>query len=186
MVSAEQTVIFERLMRQLNPHSLENETLIDVMNAIFSANADDASVLGGSEVKVVAVDFDINNDETLADVTGLETSSLAAGTKYLVELLLITISATTTPDMDILFVGSTNSTMAWDLGASVDGALIAKLITDEVTLPMDNVLSTVKASGILDVVDTVGTLKLQAAQNTATVENTTIKAGSILKITRVE
>ena len=186
MVTQEQTDDFERLMRELNPTGAQLEELITLMNAIFSDNADNVTVLGGSEVRVVAADFDINNTETLADVTGLETSSLAVGTKYYVEVLLLVESATTTPDLDIKFIGSANSLMNWDLGASVDGAVIAKTIASEIEIALDNLVSSVSISGILNVVDTAGTLKLQAAQGTATVEDTTIKAGSMIRVTRVE
>lgn len=143
-------------------------------------------LVGGSEVKVVAADVTINNNDTLADIAGLETSSLAAGRKYLVELVLVGTGVSTTPDLDIKFVGSANSTLSWALGAPTDLTAAVNTIATEQTIAMDNLTSVVKAVGVLDIVDTAGTLKLQAAQNVATAEDTVIKAGTLLKITRIE
>lgn len=142
-------------------------------------------LVGGSEIVTVAADFDINNSETLADVTGLETSSLAIGRKYQVELLLIVEAASTNPDLDIKFVSSANTTLGWTIGGAGTHAAMDTIATEK-TIALAAATGIVKAEGILDIVDTAGTLKLQAAQNSATVEDTTIKAGSMLKITRIE
>ncbi len=139
---------------------------------------------GGSELKDVTADFDVNNDETLADVPGLESSSLSVG-KYFVELMLIFEAASTTPDMDIKFIGSANTTLDWEIGAMDDGTVALSTIATEKNVPLGAVISILHIKGYLDVVDTVGTLKLQAAQGTATVEDTSIKVGSILKVTRI-
>jgi len=186
MVTAQQTTDFERLMRQMNPNGAENEEFITLLDAIFSDNADNVSVLGGSEAKAVAADFDINNTVTLADIPGLESSSLAAGTKYLVEVFLIVTGASITPDLDLKFISSANSTLDWALGASVDASAAELTIATEKTVPVGAATGTVKITGVLNIVDTAGTVKLQAAQNVATAENTTIKAGSTMSIKRIE
>jgi len=142
------------------------------------------AIPGGSELKAVSIDFDVNNSVVLADVPGLESSSLSVG-KYLVELVLIFEAASITPDMDIQFVGSVNTTLDWEIGAMNDGTVARNTIATEKTIALGAVISILHVKGYLDIVDTPGTLKLQAAQNVATIEDTSIKIGSILKVTRI-
>jgi len=163
-----------------------NDTLLaaDSTDALGVAYKKLLAIPGGSELKVVAADVDYNNTDVLADVTGLETSSLPVG-KYLVEALLILEAASTDPDIDIKFIGSVNTTLDWEIGAMNDGTAARNTIDTEETIPLGAVVSMLHIKGYLNVVDTPGTLKIQAAQNSATEEDTSVKAGSILKVTKI-
>lgn len=161
----------------------------DLIFVADSTNADGVdwksllSIPGGSEIVQATADTDFNNDETMVNITGMETSVLPVG-KYLVECMILGESATGTPDLDLLFVGSANTTLVWQVGIPLPETVVLA-IASQGRVALGNQVGMTIIKGYLDVVDTPGTLKLQGGQGTATVEDTTVTLGSTLKVTRI-
>lgn len=173
-------------------NSARDRKAVGANNEVLVADSADADgvaykrlglVLGGSEIKHATADTDFNNTEAMADITGLETSSLPIG-KYLVEAIVLGESATGVPELDLLFVGSVNTTLVWQVGTPAAETVVLAIASQGRVLLSNQVSQTV-IHGYLDVVDTPGTLKLQGGQGTATVEDTTVSLGSTLKVTKI-
>lgn len=186
MVTVQQKIDLNKLLRTIHPSSVETENYITVLNAILASNTpNNISELGGMEVKTLTINFTKNSDITVSDV-GLESSSLVVGQKYFVELLLLVNTITATPDIKLKFIGPGAATFAWDLGTSEDGLVAHKNINTENAIQLVGAAqSSVFISGILQITNLPGTLKLQAAQNTSTAENTQIIIGSMMRLTRI-
>ena len=100
--------------------------------------------------------------------------------------MILAESASGTPEIDLKFTGSANTTLVWQVGASrFDAEIVSLAIASEGRVLVSNQVGMTLIEGYLDVVDTPGTLKLGMGQGTATVEDTTVSLGSILKITRI-
>lgn len=184
MVTAQQITDLERLVRQLNPGSEENEEYLTLLKSLPGIGG--LAALGGQDIDILAADFVVNNSVALVD-TGLESSNLVIGESYDVEVTLLVSSVTAVPDLKLKFESSTNSTFSWTRGAPVDASVAVKVIGDtEAAIPILAGTGLMKVFGILTVVDTIGTLKLTAAQNVATVEDTKILIGSSMILTRIK
>jgi hypothetical protein len=134
----------------------------------------------------------INNSTTLTNSTGLVLTgaqTLNASTIYRFVAYIIASSITTTPDMKVNFTFGGTATFHWtpmgisDLSATADSTIrtvdhtstgsfrsIGLLTFDCVTL----------VHGYVNTGASSGDLTFQWAQNTATAENTSVKAGSWL------
>lgn len=185
MVTVQQKEDLARLVRQINPGSEETEEFLTLIDTLFSNSAiNDLNVIGGTQVQRTSVDFVKNSNDTLSDV-GLETSSLAINTVYRVEMTLLMTTPTTTPDIKLKFTGPGSATFSWGLKDDTPGATNSNNVSDERAVPLALSTTIIRIEGILVVVGSIGTLKLQAAQNTSTAEDTKILTNSAMVVTRI-
>ena len=126
-----------------------------------------------------------NNDGTLADI-GIETASLPINGVYDVEVFIRVASASATPGAEIKFVAPAGASFAWDLIRPAETAAAAEFgIGDTGSFATVAGTVIVVAKGLLTVGATAGTLKVQGAQGTPTVENTDYAINSYMVLTRI-
>lgn len=138
-------------------------------------------------------------DETVNNVVVLQNDdelffNVVAGQKYIFSVNLIHTSASATPDIAVGFTFPTG-TMNW-LGTGLDTAAAASTASVRIAGTAGAASGTSIGFGVLTSTSglqitgsysctTGGTVRLQWAQNTATVADTTVKAGSSLQAIRV-
>ena len=177
MPTAQQITDVRRQLRQLEPTGVLATEFINNLVAMLEAGQEE------TVTKMIA-DQIFNNDATLADLVGLETGTLAINSTYVVELILRIESVSITPDAKIKFVVPVGATIEWVLGKQAD--LIVE--NTDVTVGVASTIAgigIVTVTGILTIGGTAGTLKVQGAQNAATIEDTTYKVGSNLVVTKI-
>lgn len=105
------------------------------------------------------------------------------------DLLLDIVGVSATADLQLAWALPAGATVKWGLESAQGGVAVAAaptaLSTGTITAGLLNGEIILKASGFITVSTTVGVAQLQWAQNTATVENVTVKRGSVLKLLRV-
>ena len=178
MATAQQLTDLRRHIRKLEPQGeFSEEYLTNLVNIIE----------GGAEETVARITTikTFNNDAVLADLTGLVTGNLSINSTYNVELLLRITSVSITPGAEINFVIPAGATLKWNLGnpADVAGAELTEATEQAVSTIAGTGLVT--ARGILRTGGTVGTVKVQGAQNVATVEDTSYEVDSQLVLTKI-
>jgi len=178
MATAQQITDLKRHLRVLEPQGNFTETYITNLVNIISEGAEET-------VARITADKTFNNDEVLADLTGLVTGTLAINSTYDVELLLRIESVSTTPGAEIKFVIPAGATLKWALGTPAD--VLAAELTEATEQSVATIadIGIVTARGTLRIGATAGTIKVQGAQATATVENTSYKVDSILVVTKI-
>ena len=179
MPTAQQITDIKRQVRQLEPTGLLATEYLNNLVAILTANQEET-------VARITADKVFNNDGTLADLTGLVTGILAINSTYDVELLLRIESVSTTPGAEIKFViPGGGATLKWALGMPAD--VLAAELTEATTQAVATIadIGIVTARGTLRTGSVAGTLKVQGAQASATVEDTTYKVDSILVVTKI-
>lgn len=181
MVTALQLLDLDRFTRQLNPNG---DVLEEYLTLTKSLPMGGVAAIGGSEISSLATDFVIFNNSAPGD-TGLESSNLVVGGKYLVDLTLLVTGVSINPDLRLNFVSSAGSTFKWTLGLLNDASAAINTIGSVPEPAVGALTGLIKATGILEIVTTVGTIKVQASQRLAQSENTIVKIGSKLKITRI-
>ena len=178
MPTAQQLTDIKRQLRQLEPTGVLATEYIDNLVTILTAGAEET-------VARITADKVFNNDGTLADLTGLVTGTLSINSTYDVELVLRIESASATPGADIKFVIPAGATLKWALGSPADVA--GAELTEATTQGVATIAGTglVTAKGILKIGATAGTIKVQGAQSTPTVEDTKYKVDSNLTVTKI-
>ena len=142
---------------------------------------------GVSEEKVaqITVDQTFNNDSTLANLAGLVSESLPINTTHVLDLTLLIDSASATPGAKLLFVIPAGATLSWELGSPADLGNVINTIATEGALSTVIGTGMVTAKGILTIGATAGTIQVQGAQGTPTVEDTKYLVGSNMIVTRI-
>lgn len=142
-----------------------------------------ASLTGSTIVRKTS-DETMNNDNTLQDDDDLKIA-MAANEVWYFEAMLTHIAASSgTPDIKIAFTVPSGATLIWSgIGLGVSGA--ANVETEIVSgtaaaFGGGGDSHTIQVKGIVIMSTTAGDLQLQWAQNTATAEDTDMKAGSWL------
>lgn len=140
-------------------------------------------------------DTTINNDSTVNDDPHL-LLPVAASQRLFVEGYLLFTGASATADFKITWSGPAGMTAAWSpygtatafgFNASAAGASpgAAEALTNQVALGAFAGTYWVAIAGLFTNSTTAGTLTFRWSQNTATVEDSTLKAGSFLRASEV-
>lgn len=138
-------------------------------------------------------DETVNNSNTLQNDDHLFVSLSSVNVSYWVECFIRYTSTTATPDLKIAFTVPAGATFAWTPNglapaATADDGTIRRVL--ETT--GNRVLGTIAATevlalpvGVLTIGGTLGPIQFQWSQNTATAENTVVKAGSAMLLRRL-
>lgn len=177
LVTAQQTADLRNALGKLFPQGKFTNDHVNNLVTILTNNNEE-TVARNTAVAT------FNNDGTLADI-GIESGTLVANGVYEVELLLRITSASVTPGAEIQFVGPAGATLAWDLGSPADVLAAENSIATNQAVATIAGTGIVTAKGILTIGGTAGTLKVQGAQGTPTVEDTTYEVGSYMILTRI-
>lgn len=173
MVTAQQLTDIENQLRKITPSGSFGNTYIGrIIAALVNTGR-------------ISTDVTFNNDDVLADLTGLVSKTLDINSTYDIELLLRVESVSTTPGAEIKFVIPSGATLKWDVGYPAD--VLAAENTEATTQAIATIagIGLVAAKGTLRMGATAGTIQVQGAQATATVEDTSYLEDSILKVTKV-
>lgn len=143
-----------------------------------------------------AADQTVNNSIVLVNDTDLAFTGLLANATYIFRAYIIYTSTTATPDMRLAFTVPAGATMSWNpngvdnsatsdsgpvrMAASPGGTALFKAVGTVAAIDMAAL-----PSGIVTVGATPGTLQFMWCQNTATAENTLVRANSWLYVERV-
>lgn len=130
----------------------------------------------------------VNNSTTLVDDAQLQLDLVASSTVYFEAI--IRYNGDSSADIKIAFVGPTGSTIRWDnynsVYVSAGDVITASTteVTEATTRPFGCVagVRTLNIRGYVQTSTTAGPLKMQFAQNTAVVADTTIQFNSVLKV----
>lgn len=162
-------------------HGVGGSTILSATDiaTLISTHADLFTGIHGATIAHKASDKTMNNDDTLANDADL-VLAVGANDVWLILLVLITISATVTPDIDYLFAvpggGAIRGTVTWSRTApealyDMTSESLMQVNTSEKVLMHQLIY---KGGG------TAGNLQLQWAQHIATVEDTKMKAQSLM------
>jgi hypothetical protein len=133
-------------------------------------------------------DETVNNSSTLQD-DDFMALTVAASTKYEMRLYVIYNSGTT-PDFKLGWTLPTGATNTYRYDYFDTGASPQKLYSSTVPttgLAFGGIAADIYVlfTGTVSISTTAGTMQVQWAQNTPTVANTTVRAGSFLKLQKI-
>lgn len=179
MVTAQQEADLRRQIGILEPGSRLTNNYINGLINILKAN-EETTTSG-----VVTTKTTVNNSSALVNIAGLVSGALAINSKYAVKLILRIGSVSATPGADLKFVGPAGSSFNWELGSAADvNDVENELATTEAVSTVIGI-GIITVTGILSIGATAGTLQVQGAQTTPTVEDTDFEVDSMLVVTQV-
>lgn len=156
------------------------------------ANAD-MNATGGHNIEVVrkTANEDVNNSVTLQNDDSLVSASLPASSVWQFEMRISYVSASTTPNIkfDLVLPSGAEFKMV-GIGKDTGGTVQLFACNDGNSAPRLGSYDTLATYQTLTIIGTIviggtaGTCQVQWAQNTATVENTTLQASSCNMILR--
>lgn len=138
-------------------------------------------------------DQTVNNSATLVNDSELAITNARINCSYIVDLICFYTSTTATPDLKFQFTLPSGASIKWFPGGLAPSETAANgTIRMEATTSGTRTVGTIAATevafrlgALLVMGANTGTVQFQWAQNTATAENTIVKAFSILSLTRL-
>lgn len=130
---------------------------------------------------VKSADESVNNSDVLQNDDDLLVP-VAANTDYVFILDILAVSVTATPDLKVGWSVPAGATMTWAMVGDIEQNYNSE---NEGGTDIQTLTSSLKYTrwvGTVQVAGTSGNLQLQWAQTAATAEDTTVKAGSMLRL----